>query len=83
MTIPAFLCQAILALKDIDATALVPQMTFDELAFDSLDYVEIQLQIKMGYQVDIGPEPFSSGQLKNLGDLCAYIAAQQPVSLTA
>ena len=80
MTIAEFLREAILELKDIDEAALVPELTFDELALDSLDYVEIQLQIKKKYKVEIVPELFSSGQLKNLGELTAYIDANQPVA---
>ena len=83
MNIPAFLSQAILELKDIDEAQLVPELTFEELALDSLDYVEIQLQIKKKYQVAIGPELFSSGQLTTLGDLYAYIEAHQPVATAA
>jgi acyl carrier protein len=40
--------------------------------------VEIQLRIKKKYKVEITPELFSSGQLKNLGDLVAYIETHQP-----
>jgi acyl carrier protein len=40
--------------------------------------VEIQLRIKKKFKVEITPELFSSGQLKNLGDLYAYIETHQP-----
>jgi acyl carrier protein len=78
MNVAEFLQDAIVELKDVDESALVPALTFEELALDSLDYVEIQLRIKKKFKVEITPELFSSGQLKNLGDLYAYIETHQP-----
>lgn len=83
MNIVEFLREAILELKDIDEAMLVPELTFEELALDSLDYVEIQVRIMKMYKVEIGPALFSSGQLKNLGDLYAYIEAHQHSALPA
>jgi acyl carrier protein len=83
MNIAEFIREAILELKDIDEAALVPELSFEELSLDSLDYVEVQLLIQKKYKVEIGPDLFSSGQLKNLGDLYSYIAANQPEALAA
>lgn len=83
MSIAEFLREAILELKDIDPSTLVPELTFEELNLDSLDYVEIQLLIQKEYKVEVGPELFSSGQLKKLGDLYAYIEAHQPAAAAA
>jgi acyl carrier protein len=77
MNVAEFLQDAIVELKDVDESALVPTLTFEELALDSLDYVEIQLRIKKKFKVEITPDLFASGQLKNLGDLTAYIEANQ------
>ncbi|TXI92569.1 MAG: acyl carrier protein [Burkholderiaceae bacterium] len=83
MSVEKFLCEAILELKDIDEEALVPSLTFDELALDSLDYVEIQLLIQKRFKVAIGPELFTTGKLKNLGDLYQYIESNQVQALAA
>jgi acyl carrier protein len=80
MNIVEFLQEAILELKDFDEDKLVPELTFEELALDSLDYVEIQLRIKKKFKVQITPELFSSGQLKTLGDLCAYIESNHQLA---
>ena len=77
MNVAEFLQDAIVELKDVDEATLVPALTFEELALDSLDYVEIQLRIKKKFKVEITPDLFASGQLKNLGDLTAYIEANQ------
>ena len=66
MNVAEFLQDAIVELKDVDEAALVPALTFEELELDSLDYVEIQLRIKKTFKVEITPELFASGQLKNL-----------------
>jgi acyl carrier protein len=80
MNIAEFLQEAIVELKDIEEDKLVPELSFEELALDSLDYVEIQLRIKKKFKVEITPELFSSGQLKNLGDLCAYIESNSQLA---
>jgi acyl carrier protein len=83
MNVAEFLQDAIVELKDVDEAALVPSLTFEELELDSLDYVEIQLRIKKTFKVEITPDLFASGQLKNLGDLAAYIEANQPQAAVA
>ncbi|WMW81545.1 acyl carrier protein [Undibacterium cyanobacteriorum] len=83
MNVEKFLCDAILELKDIDESELVPSLSFEELALDSLDYVEIQLLIQKRFKVAIGPELFSTGKLKNLGDLYRHIEANQEQALAA
>ena len=83
MNVAEFLQDAIVELKDVDESTLIPALTFEELELDSLDYVEIQLRIKKKFKVEITPDLFASGQLKNLGDLYAYIEANQPQAAVA
>jgi acyl carrier protein len=83
MNVAEFLQDAIVELKDVDEATLIPALTFEELELDSLDYVEIQLRIKKKFKVEITPELFASGQLKNLGDLTAYIETNQPQAAVA
>ncbi|KGF81239.1 hypothetical protein IA69_14440 [Massilia sp. JS1662] len=83
MKVAEFLQDAIVELKDVDESTLIPALTFEELELDSLDYVEIQLRIKKKFKVEITPDLFASGQLKNLGDLYAYIEANQPQAAVA
>ena len=83
MNVAEFLQDAIVELKDVDESTLVPALTFEELELDSLDYVEVQLRIKKKFKVEITPDLFASGQLKNLGDLYAYIEANQPQAAVA
>lgn len=73
MNVHEFLQTAILELKDIDESELVPELTIEKLELDSLDYVEIQVGIKKKFGVSMNPDLFSSGELKTLGDICHYI----------
>lgn len=50
--------------------------TFEELALDSLDYVQTQIEAKKQFGVELRPELFASGQITNVGELCTYIADQ-------
>ena len=68
-----FLTSAILELKDIEEAELTPAITLEQLALDSLDYVEIQVGIKKHFGVDIQTDLFTSGQVSTLGQLADYI----------
>jgi acyl carrier protein len=72
-----FLVSVILELKDIDEADLTPDMTLEQLALDSLDYVEIQVGIKKNFGVEILPELFTSGGVKTLGELVLHIEKNQ------
>jgi acyl carrier protein len=73
MNVRTFLINAILELKDVDEADLIPDLTLEQLALDSLDYVEIQVGIKKNFGVDMQSELFSSGTISTLGQLNDYI----------
>lgn len=86
MNASEFLTSSLLELKDIDSAALTPDLTLEELALDSLDYVEIQVGIKKHFGVDVQTDLFSSGAIKTLGELTTYIethTASKPAPLPA
>lgn len=68
-----FLIEAILELKDVDAEDLQPSRPLQELALESLDYVEIQVLIKKRYALEVDPQLFMTGKIVTLGDLVSYI----------
>lgn len=78
-----FLRDTILELKDIDEDKLTPQLLIEDLGFESLDYVEIQVGIKKNFGVEIDPGLFQSGTLKTLGDLSRYIEEQSAARAVA
>ncbi len=77
MEIFEFLKSTILELSDIQEEDIVPQISLEDLALDSLDYVEIQVGIKKKYGVQISPQVLASGKVKTLEDFCNYIASCQ------
>lgn len=83
MSVHAFLTETILELNDIEEDKLTPELSLEELALESLDYVEIQVLIKKRYAIDIAPSLFSSGQIKTLGELSAYIEEHRAVAQQA
>jgi acyl carrier protein len=68
-----FLFETILELKDIDEAELTADLTLEELALASLDYVEIQVLVKKTYGVEVKPDLLISGKLRTIGDFAAYI----------
>ncbi len=73
MDVGAFVKAAIFELKDMEESSLVPELTFEQLELDSLDYVEVKLRIKREFKVELDSGLFTSGELKTLGDLISYI----------
>lgn len=73
MNVQEFLFETILELKDIDEADLTPELTLEELALASLDYVEIQVLVKKKYGVEVKPDLLISGKLRTVGDFAAHI----------
>jgi acyl carrier protein len=68
-----FLKNAILEVKDIEENDVKPEITLESLALESLDYVDIQVNIKKKYNVEMTSDQFASGDIKTLGELAEYI----------
>lgn len=77
MDVGVFVKAAILELKDIEEASLVPEMTFEQMELDSLDYVEVKLRIKREFKVELDSDLFASGEIGTLGDLISYIEVRK------
>lgn len=75
-----FLKELIIEMKDCDEDSLRPDMGFEELELNSLDYVEVQVAVKKHYGVDLVPDLFASGTLSNLQQLAAFIEGESSVA---
>lgn len=73
MNAKEFLFETILELKDIDEADLTEELTLEELALASLDYVEIQVLVKKRFGVEVKPDLLISGKLRTVGDFADYI----------
>ena len=68
-----FLKNAILEVKDVDESDIAPETSLQSLALESLDYVDIQVNIRKTYDVEITSDQFASGMMSTLGDLADHI----------
>ena len=71
-----FLKDAILELKDIEPSDIVESTELEAIDLQSLDYVDIQVNIKKTYGVSISSEIFSTGKVKTMGELAGYIVTE-------
>lgn len=68
-----FLKNAIIELTDFEKHELDDDMSMEDIALDSLDFVDIQIKIKKTYQVQIDPNKFINGEIVNITDFAKYI----------
>ncbi|MCZ4305538.1 acyl carrier protein [Zoogloeaceae bacterium G21618-S1] len=73
MEIYDFLKDAVLSLTDFDEDDLSLDSTLEDIALDSLDYVEIQVGLKKNFSVELDGDHLASGKIRSLRDLCDYI----------
>lgn len=71
-----FVRELIAEVKDYDGVVEF-DTTLEALALDSLDYVQAQIEAKKRYGVNLTSELFMSGQIKTVGEMCAYIVESQ------
>lgn len=71
-----FLQELIIEMKDYDAGMVQRDSSFETLALDSLDYVEVQVGVKKRFGVDLTPDLFSSGKITNIDQTVSYIAKE-------
>jgi acyl carrier protein len=71
-----FLKNAVLELKDIEPEDIQQDTSLEALALDSLDYVDVQVNIRKTYKVEVLPELFTSGRITTIGQLAAHIVAE-------
>jgi len=76
-----FLQTTILDMKDIDEDIVQPQTALESLELDSLDYVEVQVNIKKNYGVDLTPDLFATGKINSIGNLVDYIVTESAITL--
>ncbi|MGI5824191.1 MAG: acyl carrier protein [Bacillota bacterium] len=59
--------------KDLDVKTITPETTFEEMEFDSLDVVDVLMQLddEFGVEVEMSPD------LKTVGDVVKVIEEKQ------
>jgi acyl carrier protein len=73
-TVLEFMKDMISEIKDLAPEEITPETTIDELGFDSLDYVEIKVNVSREFLVTLTPTLFES--IQTIRQLCDYIAKE-------
>jgi acyl carrier protein len=71
-----FLKGVILNISDIDESEVEPTTPVDELGLESMDFVEVQVNLRKRYGVEVPSSAFADGEVKDLGAFVAYIEGQ-------
>lgn len=75
-TVFEFLRDSILELKDIEAEDIKMESELETIDLESLDYVDLQVNIRKKYKIEILSDLFVSGQIKTVGELATYIVSE-------
>lgn len=70
-----FIKDMIVEMKDMEPADITPDTSIDELGLDSLDYVEIKVNVSREFLVTLTPMLFET-KIKTIGQLCMYIAQE-------
>jgi acyl carrier protein len=70
-----FIKDMIVEMKDMEPDEVTPETSIDELGLDSLDYVEIKVNVSREFQVTLTPALFET-RITTIGQLCTYIAEE-------
>lgn len=69
----AFLRDLLVDMTDHTNDTINPESELESLALDSLDYVQIQVEIQKTYRVQIPTEKIASGEITTLGQMAEMI----------
>lgn len=69
----SFLKECMLNFLDVDADKIVPSAEFETLGLESLDFIEIQVELEKAYGVKVPPTVFASGDMKTMAQFTSYV----------
>ena len=71
-----FLKGVILNISDIDESEVRPSTSVADLGLESMDFVEVQVNLRKKYGVEVSSNAFADGEAKDLQAVVAYIQGQ-------
>jgi acyl carrier protein len=71
-----FLKDVILNISDIDESALRSSTPVGDIGLESLDFVEVQVNLRKKYGVEVPSRAFADGEISDLGSIVDYIQGQ-------
>lgn len=69
----AFLRDLLVDMTDHTNDTISPESELESLALDSLDYVQIQVEIQKTYRVQVPTEKIVNGEITTLGQMAEMI----------
>ena len=69
-----FFRDLLIDMKDLDDRAIRPTDSFKNLDLDSLDFVQIQVEVQKAYGVQVPTDEIANGSVSTLEQLAALIA---------
>jgi len=68
----------LLGFLDLDESKITPEVAFRDLGVDSLDFVEVQVELQKVYGVTLTSSIFASGEVQTLHELVSWVQRSQP-----
>ncbi len=69
----AFLRDLLVDMTDHTDDMIKPESELESLALDSLDYVQIQVEVQKTYRVQVPTEKIANGEITTLGQIAEMI----------
>jgi acyl carrier protein len=69
----AFLRDLLIDMTDHTNETIKPESELESLALDSLDYVQIQVEVQKTYRVQVPTEKIANGEITTLGQMAEMI----------
>ena len=73
-----FVRDLILTFRDIDEGAITLERRIEELSLESLDFVELQVELQKNFHVKVQPRMFTNGEIDTIGDFVNHVVGQLP-----
>lgn len=68
-----FLKGVLLNFLDVEEDSITTDAQIADLKMESLDFVELQVELEKNYKVKVRPAVFASGEVKTMGDFVSHI----------
>jgi acyl carrier protein len=68
-----FLKQKLLEFLDIEEEAITPDAEIASLGLESLDFIELQVELEKAYGVQVQSSVFAEGEIRTMSQFVSYV----------
>ena len=68
-----FVREVLLSFLDTDASSITRETRIGDLGMESLDFIDLQVEVEKAYGVKIQPAVFAEGHVRTMADFVGYI----------